>query len=143
MLWWMWMVFGLLLLAGELTTPGGFYLMFFGISGLCLGLITALAPGLSLWIQWLLFTVFAVITLLFFRRPLLQWFRRASPVREVDSLVGETATAMDDIPVDAVGKAELRGTAWTARNIGDKPLARAQRCCVERVDGLTLFIRGQ
>jgi inner membrane protein len=108
-----------------------------------LGLITALAPGLSLWIQWLLFTVFAVITLLFFRRPLLQWFRRASPVREVDSLVGETATAMDDIAVDAVGKAELRGTAWTARNIGDKPLARAQRCCVERVDGLTLFIRGQ
>ena len=48
---------------------------------------------------------------------------------------------MEDIAVDAVGKAELRGTTWNARNVGDKLLTRAQRCRVRRVDGLTLAHR--
>jgi len=39
------------------------------------------------------------------------------------------------------GKAELRGTAWNARNVGDTPIAESQRCRVERVDGLTLWVR--
>jgi membrane protein implicated in regulation of membrane protease activity len=45
--------------------------------------------------------------------------------------------------VNAVGKAELRGASLTARNAGDKPLARGQRCTVERVEGLTIFVRAE
>ena len=59
----------------------------------------------------------------------------------VDSLVGETATATEDIPSGGVGKAELRGTTWTARNSGSALLAKNTRCRVERVDGLTIWIR--
>jgi len=73
---------------------------------------------------------------------LLEWFRQSSPSKEVDNLVGELATAMEDIAVDAMGKAELRGAAWNARNVGDTPLSRTQRCRVRRVDGLTLDIEG-
>jgi membrane protein implicated in regulation of membrane protease activity len=142
MAWWVWIVFGFVLLGGELVTPGGFYVLFFGVSGICVGLITALVPGFPLWGQWLLFTVFAVLSLLVFRRPLLEWFRRRTPSTEVDNLVGETAMPMEDIAVNAVGKAELRGATWNARNVGDKLLARAQRCRVRRVDGLTLDIEG-
>jgi membrane protein implicated in regulation of membrane protease activity len=49
---------------------------------------------------------------------------------------------MDDLAPGAVGKAELRGTTWTAQNADDRPLARGQRCRVARVEGLTLLIRG-
>jgi membrane protein implicated in regulation of membrane protease activity len=59
----------------------------------------------------------------------------------VDSLVGEAATASEDIPSGGVGKAELRGTTWTARNSGTALLAKNTRCRVERVDGLTIWIR--
>jgi membrane protein implicated in regulation of membrane protease activity len=48
---------------------------------------------------------------------------------------------MEEIPSNGIGKAEMRGTSWNARNIGDKPLARGERCRVERVDGLTLVVR--
>ena len=143
MTWWVWAVIGLILLVLELLTPGGFYVMFLGVSGLGVALVTALWPGFPLWAQWLLFSILGAALVLFFRRPLLEWFRHAWPGKAVDSLVGETATAMEDIPVNAFGKAELRGTSWNARNTGDTPVVRAQRCLVEHMEGLTLYIRGQ
>ena len=117
--------------------------MFLGVYGLGVALVTALWPGFPLWAQWLMFSILGTVTVLFFRRPLLERFRHAWPGKAVDSLVGETATAMEDIPVNGFGKAELRGTSWNARNSGDAPVVRAQRCSVERMDGLTLYIRGQ
>jgi membrane protein implicated in regulation of membrane protease activity len=59
----------------------------------------------------------------------------------VDALEGETAIVLDDLAPGAVGKAELRGTSWTAQNAGAAALSRGQRCRVVRVEGLTLFIR--
>jgi membrane protein implicated in regulation of membrane protease activity len=61
----------------------------------------------------------------------------------VDTLVGEVATVIENIQAGSVGKAELRGTSWNARNMGSQDLARGQRCRVESVDGLTLFIRAE
>jgi len=60
----------------------------------------------------------------------------------IDSLIGETCVAVEDMAINAVGKAELRGTPGS-RNAGDKPLARGQRCTVERVEGLTIFVRAE
>ena len=57
----------------------------------------------------------------------------------MDSLIGETALALEDIAPGAMGKVELRGASWTARNIGDQPIQRSERPKVERVDGLTLY----
>ena len=50
---------------------------------------------------------------------------------------------LETLPLNAMGKAEMRGTSWTARNIGEKPLARGERCTVERIEGLTIFIRAE
>ena len=143
MYWWMWVIFRLLLLAGELLTPGGFYVLFFGVAGVCVGLVTRLFPAFPAVGQWLLFSVLAVASLLVFRRPLLEWFRRRSPSKEVDSLVGETAEALEDIAPGQTGRAELRGAAWKAENAGAVPIACRQRCRVVRVEGLTLFIEGR
>jgi membrane protein implicated in regulation of membrane protease activity len=48
---------------------------------------------------------------------------------------------MEDIPGQGIGKVELRGSAWTAQNLGTEPIPRSTRVRVEKVDGLTLFIR--
>ena len=39
-------------------------------------------------------------------------------------------------------RVELRGTVWSACNAGEAAIAPGQRCAVERVDRLTLHIRG-
>jgi hypothetical protein len=59
----------------------------------------------------------------------------------VDSLVGEQAVALDEIGVQNLGKAEMRGTVWSARNVGETVLSRGQRCVVSHVEGLVIHVR--
>jgi membrane protein implicated in regulation of membrane protease activity len=140
--WWAWLILGLVLLGLEMAVPGGFYLVFFGTSALVVGVLAALGVVPQLWAQVLILTVLAVVGIALFRQSLVQWARVSVPHGEVDALVGETALALEDIAPDSVGKVELRGSPWNARNIGAEPLANGQSCRVVRVDGLTLWVRG-
>lgn len=141
--WWGWLLLGLFFLLAEMLTPGGFYLIFFGAGALIVGTLAGLKFTGPEWTEWLLFSVFSIGALLFFRKPLLKRFQTANMGKEIDSLVGEAAVALDKIAVDAMGKVELRGAAWNARNIGESPVARGQRCKVVQVDGLTLSVRSE
>jgi membrane protein implicated in regulation of membrane protease activity len=140
--WWLWVILGFLMMVAELLTPGGFYLLFFGVGGVIVGSLDALGWAGPAWTQWLLFSLLSVVSLVVFRRPLLARFKSAAPGKEMDSLIGETAQALEEIAVDSIGKVELRGTTWTARNAGGRSLGRGQRCRVDRVDGLILWVRG-
>lgn len=142
MAWWLWLVLGLALLGLEVLTPGGFYVLFFGIGALAVGTLAGLGAAGPVWLQWLLFSVISVGSLALFRRPLLRAVagRGGAPI---DTLEGEVAVPLDEIAPGTVGRAELRGTTWSAKNAGDRPLGRGQRCRVSRVDGLTLIIRAE
>jgi len=139
--WWMWLVLALVLMALEVLTPGGFFVFFFGAGAMLVGLIDLMGLHMSLPAQGVLFVGASVGSILVFRKPMQELFQLRGAKGNVDSLVGETAQAMEDIPVAGIGKAELRGAAWNVRNIGDKPIPRSSRCRVESVDGLTLNIR--
>jgi inner membrane protein len=140
--WWLWMLFGLMLLILEVHTFGGFYLLFFGIGALLVGFLTAIGATDADWLQWLLFSILSVVTLALFRRPIVMRLTPAASDR-VDSLVGETAIVNEDIPSGGVGKAELRGSVWNARNGGTTALRGGTRCRVERIDGLTVWLRAE
>ena len=140
--WWIWLLAGLLLLFAELLTPGGFYIIFFGIGAIVVGILARFQAAGPTWFQFILFSIVSVLTLWLFREKLLQ-LTRARSSDGVDNLVGETAVLLEDISANGIGKAEMRGTSWNTRNVGDKPLARGQRCRVERVEGLTLFVRAE
>lgn len=142
MAWWLWIVIALGLAALEAVTPGGFVTLFFAVGAFVVGLL-ALAGGLAslLW-QGLWFSAISVAALLLFRRRLLEGLdngRRPA----IDSLVGEAAVLMEDLPGDGIAKAELRGTSWSVRSANHRPLVKGQRCRVESVDGLTLWIRSE
>jgi membrane protein implicated in regulation of membrane protease activity len=57
--------------------------------------------------------------------------------------VGEQGVLLADLPEGGEGKAELRGVPWTARLASGGPLRKGQRCRVERVEGLTLWVRAE
>ena len=42
--WWLWILLGLLLFLAELTTPGGFYILFFGIGAVIVGILVGFKP---------------------------------------------------------------------------------------------------
>jgi inner membrane protein len=139
--WWLWLLAGCGLLALELLTPGGFYIFFFGIGAIVIALLSASEIVTSATAQWLLFAGISVVLLLAFRKPLQRKIVGAAR-HDVDTMVGESARAMEEIGVAGLGKAELRGSVWTVRNSGDRSIVAGERCRVERVEGLTLYVRG-
>ena len=139
--WWLWAALGLVLAAGELLTPGGFFVVFFGLAGLAVSLLVFVGLADALWFQILLFSVFSVVSLLLFRNPLLRWMASHTPKTvEVDSLVGDLAVASSAIAPGGAGQAQLRGSAWNARNGSQAPIAAGARCRVTKVDGLVIWI---
>jgi membrane protein implicated in regulation of membrane protease activity len=76
------------------------------------------------------------------RGPLVARMKRgADESVGVETLVGESASLLGALAPGGVAKAELRGTTWTVRSEHGGELAVGRRCRVERVDGLTLWVR--
>ena len=137
---WMWIALGLLLAALELATPGGFFIIFFGVSAVAVGLGQLVGVLTPAWAQWSAFTVIALMALAVFRKPLLA---RVQPINRlpVDSLVGDAALPLGVLEAGGRGKAEVRGAVWNARNVATRAVAVNERCRVVAVNGLELDIQ--
>jgi membrane protein implicated in regulation of membrane protease activity len=140
-LWWQWLIFGLVLMLAELLLPGGFYFIFFGVAAVVVGLVVGLGATTDTTTEIALFVVMAVLSLVVFRGRLLKWFQADPQQPPVDQLIGEVGVANEDLSPGQVGRVELRGTAWSARNDSATVLARGVRVRVTRVDGLTLHVK--
>ena len=144
MIWWLWLFLGLILLGIEVMTPGGFYILFFGLAALVVGAAAGSEIVVAEWAQWLLFSLLSVTSLLLFRNPLRR-LTEITPSKEdvADGVMGELALIHNDLAPGAFGKAELRGTVWNVKNAGVSPLNKGERGRVTKVEGLTLWIEGE
>ncbi|MBN1960221.1 MAG: NfeD family protein [Deltaproteobacteria bacterium] len=142
MQWWWWIILGVVFLAAELFLPGSFVAFFFGIAAICMGVITGIGVINSLWIQWLIFSAVAIITLLFLRKPLQQRLKLLNNSNNtVNSFAGEIALVIEDIPVNGIGRIELRGSSWSARSKANDRIVVGTTCQVESIDGLTVWVK--
>jgi membrane protein implicated in regulation of membrane protease activity len=41
------------------------------------------------------------------------------------------------------GRVEYRGSSWSTRNTGDRPIEAGQEAVIDRVDGLTLHVKAE
>ena len=139
--WWTWLIAGFVLMFAELVLPTGFFLFFFGVGGVLTALLAALGLLSTFVGQGLAFIGISLSCVVVLRKPLLAKFHIRNPTHSVDSLVGETAHALEPIAPQAFGKVELRGASWSALNTGSELIAPDVRCRVEKVQGLTLHVK--
>ena len=132
----MWLAAGLALVVAELATPGGFVIIFFGIAALVVGTLGILGTVTSVPLQVLLFSVLSVGSLLLLRKRLQSRLRTPS-ASSVDSLIGDLAIPQERLSPGVVGRVEVRGSTWSARNTSSVTLDQGQRARVAAVDGLT------
>lgn len=139
--WWLWILVGAVLLAAEMAMPGGFFALFFGVAAILVGLLVRLHLVHSAWVEWLLFSLLSIASLLLVRDWVVAHLGgNEGPGGVDDSMIGEAAILTEDLDPGGVGRAELRGTTWTVRASGSGSLRRGDRCRVERVEGLTLWV---
>ena len=135
---WGWIVVGAILLAAELTVVDAqFYLVFAGVAALATGAIVWVAPPLPPAVDWALFGALSVVFLAAFRRRVYERIRRAD-AQVSQGTVGELAIAREAMAPGGHGSAELRGTVWQARNVGDSEIRAGERALVLSTNGVVL-----
>jgi len=141
--WWAWIAVGAILLGSELTFVNAqFYLVFIGASALVVGILALAGAARADWLQWLIFAALAVTSMLTFRRRIYERMGRVLPgVRSGPA--GETVTLPTNLPPGETCRLEYRGSSWSAINDGESVIAAGSRVRIERVDGLTLVVRGE
>jgi membrane protein implicated in regulation of membrane protease activity len=140
--WWGWIVCGVVLLVGEMIADAQFYLIFLGAAAVIVGVLgfAGLSGGIAM--QWAIFGVLSVVLLVAFRARVYGRMRGAgadAPGHE--NIVGEIAIVRSDIGPGVLGRAELRGADWTARNVGTGVLHHGERAEVVKVAGLVIDVR--
>jgi membrane protein implicated in regulation of membrane protease activity len=137
--WWTWIALGIIILLAEAVTPGGFYLLFFGIAGIITG---ACAPFIkTLWIEIAMFAALSAVLIAFVRKPLVKRLRKDTPKADAPEFIGETARALESILPGQEGSVELRGSVWKALNSGEHELPRDAACIINARDGLKFIVK--
>jgi len=140
MAWWIWILIGLSLFVVEVFIPTDFFMFFFGLAALVVG-VGAVAEVLpSLWIQSVSFAIVAVASVAFLRRPLSNRLSSPDGPGRAGELVGDCVVLTQDLEPGGVGKGELRGTTWSVRTDHDGALTSGSRCRIDKVEGLVLWV---
>lgn len=139
--WWHWVVVGLALGMGELAL-GSFFVIWFGLGALVVGVALVLIPGLAFSSQIVLWTLASILfTVLWFALGK----RRGVQTRsgQADTVIGEIgvlAAAVEPFQKGQVRfqKPLMGSEAWTC--IADEPIAAGERVRVLAVDGQLLKV---
>lgn len=137
--WWVWFVVGALLLASEAVVTTDFYLAVLGLAAMALAGVAASGLAESFSLQGPLYAGLSIALLVLVRKKLGAWLGPRD--RLAAQIVGEIATVQQAMAPGDLGRVELHGTLWHARNGGSAPLAAGCEVVVESVDGVELRVR--
>lgn len=140
MVWWGWVVIGVLLLGAELfIIEADFFLVFLGAAAILTGLLGLAVPTLPEWTQWLVFAGLALVSMVLFRKRVYRLLRRDVPDMR-DDMLSEELVLPVGLPSGSSCRVELRGSTWTARNVGPDTIPAGVKVRVVGVDGITLRV---
>jgi hypothetical protein len=142
MAWWAWLVLGIGLLGVEmLVIDAQFYLVFIGLSAALVGLLGLFGVGLPDWAQWLLFAALSIVAMVAFRRRIYELVRGRGGQVEERLTVGDRVRVESRLEPGQSGRVEYRGSSWSARNAGTQAIEAGREAVIDRVDGLTLYVK--
>ena len=140
--WWGWMIFGLFLLGSELLiVDAAFFLVFIGIAAIVTGAIVASGLVLEPWVQWLVFSVLALISMVLFRKRLYKQLR-SSTADYQEGLAGEMMRLEQLLEPGQSCRQSYRGTDWTVVNRGSERIEAQTEVKIDRTEGLTIIVSG-
>lgn len=139
--WWHWMVLGLFLGLAELVIPS-FFIIWFGLGAILVGLVLLAAPGVGFTAQVALWTLASVgLTVLWFR--VFKKQQDKTRAGQADNVIGEAGVLVR--AVEPFGKGEVRfqrpvmgSEIWTC--LADEAIASGERVRVVSVDGQLLKV---
>ena len=139
MIWWLWIVIGILLVCAEMAIPLDFFLIFIGLGFSLTGIFAYHELFPADWMQWAACAIFSLSFYLGLKKPLQRKFAQRAPDRK-DDYVDEIVLIKQDIAPGETGAGELRGTGWQIKNLSHTTLAANSKHAVSRTDGIVLIV---
>ena len=116
-----------------------FYLVFLGAAAVLVGIAVLGDPTLPVWVQWLLYGVLAVASMVFFRRKLYDRARGGAQGFD-NSTVGEVVEVAEDVPAGGRTRVAMRGSEWTATNVGTAAIDAGTQARIVGLSGAAVNI---
>lgn len=142
--WWYWIIAGFLLIGLELIVPS-FTIIWFGLGALLVGIIVALIPSMTDWLQVLLWAVFSSwFTIIWFRYLKPKGDRTHAGLSK-EGIIGESGIIIKGTS-DSYAKGTVRfrisilgADEWPC--FADTPMAVGDTVVVEDIEGQILKVR--
>jgi len=142
--WWYWILLGFALIGLELVIPS-FTIIWFGLGALLTGLLIALLPSLSDWVQVLAWIFFSIaFTILWFKYLKPKGDRTHAGLSK-EGIIGETGIIIKGTS-DSYAKGRVRfrisllgADEWTC--FSEEPLAVGDTVVVDDIEGQILKVR--
>lgn len=139
MSWWAWMIGGVILLGAELAfIDAQFYLVFVGTAAIVVGILVTFLQ-LDPWVQWALFALLTIGSMVFFRGRIYRQLRGHLPVVRMGPS-GDVLTLPVALAPGESCRTEHCGSFWTVRNDSEVPIPSGANVRIARVQGLTLLV---
>jgi len=136
----LWILAGIIMLALEFAVPG-LIIFFFGAGAILTGII-CMFIDIPIGIQFLIFGVSSVISLMMLRKKFSVVFQGKLGNREndedFDEILGETCIVTEKISSSG-GKVEFRGTQWKA--VADKEIKQGSTVEIIKKENITLTVK--
>ena len=142
--WWYWIIAGFLLIGLELIVPS-FTIIWFGLGALLVGIIVALIPSMTDWLQVLLWAVFSSCFTIIWFRYLKPKGDRTHAGLSKEGIIGESGIIIKGTS-DSYAKGTVRfrisilgADEWPC--FADTPMAVGDTVVVEDIEGQILKVR--
>ncbi len=140
--WWVWIVGGIGLILAELLIPS-FFVVWFGLGALLVGLLALLIPGLSLTVQLAIWTAASLAMVMLWFKVFKPGFHKTRIGTAAGEAVGEIGLLVSAVAPFERGKVRfqrpvLGSEEWVC--MADTPIAAGERVKVVAVEGSFLTV---
>lgn len=133
----LWLLLTIVLLAAEACTVT-LISLWFAAGALAAMLVSFFGP---VWLQITVFLAVSVVLLTALRPVTRKYFTPKLTRTNVDSVIG--SVGLVTVPIDNItssGQVKLGGMTWTARSTAGEPIPEGVRVCVDRIEGVKVFV---
>ena len=140
--WWIWIVGGIGLILAELVVPS-FFVVWFGLGALLVGLLALLVPGLSLTVQLAIWTTASLAMVMLWFKVFKPGFHKTRIGTAAGEAVGEIGLLVSAVAPFERGKVRfqrpvLGSEEWVC--MADTPIAAGERVKGVAVEGSFLTV---
>ncbi len=139
--WHYWIIVGILLVIGEIFTPG-FLLASFGLGAF--GSSLAAYLGLAFKYQLLVFSIGTMIVFFGIRPVYIRFFSRFDDQRKtgIEALLGKTSIVMEPIiNSENGGRILIGGENWKALSEDNEDIEAKETVIITRIEGATAYVK--